>query len=595
MRKATIALIFGSLLALIGVFAYWVTQNASQEPITWGGPTLCVSEREYLRAGMESLLAEWKPLKSGRRPPTRADTDEQRLVIDLESRLLWLTSEGASAARDYVHLPAGLSWKLYVCSGNKVKEAPPLACLRPAYQRWHGTLALAGYGLDGVQFSCVLHGPYLNGNMNWGEGKFDPNTLARSGPREGFSSILMTDPRRLREIVQTRPALVTPENTMPAAQEGLKPMAQRRAIWQHLQPLLYQALEQQVTRRGYEVTRILAEPGPDFTAGLAGVAMKPPPAGRANKFWSFLLRRRRRFSAPYLFFTVDAQANGRWHCRTTQLARGSGAPKARDKFDFYIELPKSKLEPTRPRTKPELGALPWSVTLDDGTPVEIVGVCADSGSTWWGPDGSVLKYWPGFLGQEKHSRMMSELAAARAGRRGPARSRSSERDETGVAVALRVPSLAEPTRGSGRSYSHSSFGSTSVHYGDRPPLLDRFGQSHSPGQYIVLWLNAQDQDVISHALGIHVGAPQTRPETIRPGRPRSRMRGRTMGSAEHRGPQGQISSGLIFPSETEDDLPLQWVQLRNISLRPGQQTEFEMVTAEDAGDIDSTSKVQVRP
>jgi len=343
------------------------------------------------------------------------------------------------------------------------------------------------------------------------------------------------------------------------------------------------------------VTRILAEPGPDYAAGLAGVAMKPPPKGRANRFWSFLLRRRRRFAAPYLFFTVDAQADGRWHCRTTQPAGGSGPPKVRDRFDFYVELPESKLELTHPRPKPELGTLPWAVTLDDGTPVEFIGVCANSGSTWWGPDGSALAYWPGFLGQERQSRMMSELIASRAGRRGPVHSRSSERDDAGIAVVLRVPSLAGPARGSGRSSSHSSSGSTSVHYGDRSPLLDRFGLPHSPGQYIVLKFNRGDQPSINHALGIHVGAAQTRPETIRLGRPRSRMRGRMMGSAEHRGPQARLSPFNGAQPEADTDLPLQWVQLKNISPHSGQHTEFEMVVAEDAGDIDSTSQVQVRP
>ena len=78
---------------------------------------------------MESLLAIWKPLKSGRRSLPKPDEDEQRLVIDLENRLLWLTSQGASVACDYVQLPAGLSWKLYACSGNKIKSPAVHAAL----------------------------------------------------------------------------------------------------------------------------------------------------------------------------------------------------------------------------------------------------------------------------------------------------------------------------------------------------------------------------------------------------------------------------------------------------------------------------------
>ena len=59
--------------------------------------------------------------------------------------------------------------------------------------------------------------------------------------------------------------------------------------------------------------------------------------------------------------------------------------------------------------------------------------------------------------------------------------------------------------------------------------------------------------------------------------------------------RAQIPPDLMAQPEPDSDLPLYWIQLRNISLRLGQKTEFEMVVTEDAGDIASTSKVQVRP
>jgi len=539
---------------------------------------------------MESLLDTWEPLLSRRRSSAEPAKD---LVIDLENRLLWLTARDATTNVDYVQLPAGLSWKLYTCSGNDVDEMPPLVCLKPA-QRWHGTLALAGYGSDGVQFSCALHGPYLNGNMKWGGGEFNPKTLSRSGPPEGFSSILITDQQRLHQIARTRPASVTPENALSHEEEGPPPLARRRAIWRSLQRPLYQALEQEAAHRGYEVTRISIQPGPDYTAGLAGIRVQGPPAGRANRFWSFL-RRRSLSAAPYFFLTVDALDDGRWHCQTTQRPRGSGPRRTQIEFDFYLEQPESDPEVILPRPEPQLGTSPWSVILDGGIRVELVGVCAHPGSTWWAPDGSALEDWPGFHGSEGHSRMMSEISSRSAQRRRMPRM-PSEPDEKGVAVILRVPSSAGFDDGSGHSSSGSSFGSTSVYSGRRSPLLDRFGLSHSPGQYIVLGFAGEHQDSISHALGIRVGDAQSRPEIISRNRTRSGLRGGMVGSTGGaRGSQSQILQNNRALPEADSDQSLQWIQLKNLSLHPGRQTEFEMIITEDAGDIESTSQVQVRP
>jgi len=589
MRKAILVLI-ASLLALsaiIGTVVHWDKQSASQATVTWGGPSLCVSEREHFRVGMESLLDTWEPLKSRRRSSAEPAQD---LVIDLENRLLWLTHQGVTTTSDYVELPAGLSWKLYACSGHDVDAMPPLVCLRPA-QRWHGTLALAGYGSDGVQFSCALHGPYLNGNVRWGEGEFNPKTLSRSGPPEGFSSILITDQQRLHQIAQTRPASVTPENALSHEEEGLDPLARHRTIWRSLQKPLYQALEQEAIRRGYEVTRISVQPGPDYTAGLAGIRVQARPVGRAHRFWSFL-RRRNLSAVPYFFLTVDALGDGRWHCLTTQIPKGAGPRRTQIEFDFYVEQAERDREVSLPRPEPQLGMSPWSVVLDGGTCVELIGVCANSGSTWWAPDGSALEDWPGFFGSaERQNRMMFEISARSAQRRRMPRI-PSERDEKGTAVILRVPSSV----GFGNSSGRSSSGSTSVYSGSRSPLLDRFGVLHSPGQYVVLSFDALEQDSISHALGIRVGGQQSRPEIIRQGRARSGVRGGMVGAAGRaRASQAPLSPTNTAQSEADSDQSLQWIQLKKLSLHPGRHTEFEMILTEDAGEIASTSKVQVRP
>lgn len=538
---------------------------------------------------MESLLDAWEPLWRRRR-------SSGDLVIDLENRLLWLTAEDAYTSFDYVALPAGLSWKLYACSGNDVVELPPLACFKRV-QRWHGALALVGYGSDGVQYSCALHGPYLNGNMKWAEGEFDPNVLSRPGPSEGFSSILITDPERLQQIARTRPGTVSLETVLPPDAGELNPLARHWAIWRRLQKPLYQALEQESLRRGYKVIRIWVQPGPDYTAGLAGIRMQSRLSGRAQRFWSFL-RGRRLSTDPYFFLTVDALGDGRWHCLTTQRPKGVGPRRTQIEFDFCVDQPEKDPELILPRPQPKLGTSPWSVTLAGGTRVELFGVCAHPGFNWWAPDGSVLEDWPGFYGSEGRNRMMSKIFSTSGQRR--MRRKSSAREENGVAVVLRVPSSVGFGDGAGHSSSRRSCPSsavfTSVYSGFLSPLFDRFGLVHSSGQYIALDFTAKNRDSVSHALGVRVGGVQAKAEIIMEKKSRSGARGtRVRAAGRARDSQAQLSPNHMLGPEADKDPALQWVQLKNISLRPGRQTEFEMILAEDPGEMESTSRVQVRP
>jgi hypothetical protein len=595
-RRAKIALIGAGLVLLItvGLATHWLRQGDSQVVVTWGGPSLSVSEREYLRAGMESLLHAWEPLKSKRRFWTGPAKD---LVFDLENQLLWLTAQDASSKLDYVELPAGLSWKLYACSRNDVVELPPLVCLKPA-RAWRGTLVLLGYGSDGAQISCALHGRYLNDSMKWAEGEFDPNTLARSGRSDRLSSILITDPERLQQIARTRPIPVARETVLPPDAEELHPLARRRAIWQRLQKPLYQALEQESLRRGNKVMRISVQPGPDYTAGLAGLRMQARPAGRARRFWSFL-RARRLSTDPCCFVTVDALGDGRWHCLSTQRPKGGGPRRTQIEFDFYVEQPDKEPELSLPRKEPQMGSSPWTLTLAGGTRVELIGVCAHSGSHWWAPDGSMLDNWPGFYGSEGRNRIISEITSG-PGRRRRMRPMSWTPHEDGVVVVLRVPSSVGFGDGANHSTSRLSSPSspvfTSVYTGFRAPLFDRFGLVHSSGQYIVLNFSAKNRDSVSHALGVRVGNVQAKAEVFIEKRVRTDARGPTVSATgPSQASQAQPSPGNVPDSQADSDPSLQWIHFKNLSLRPGLKTKFQMFVAEDAGNQASRSKVQVRP
>jgi hypothetical protein len=603
MQKAKMALIGGGLAVLmaVGLGAYWIRQIDSEDPnaqriVSWGGPMLCVSERDYFLAEMGALFDTWEARRSRNRPWPEPDRDERCLVFDLENRLVWLSEKGVANSCDYVRLPAALSWKLCYRSEDELHGIASPVCISPS-RRWNGAMALIGQSADDMHFSCVLRGSFLQGRMEWEEGSFDPNTLSSSTSAEELASVLITDPARLNKILQTRPALAVSDNSPVRATAGGDPPTDVKATWRRLQRPLYQALEQEAVKRGYEVSRISTQPGPDYTAGLAGIGFRDPSKRRRNPFWSFFLPRRGISSVPYLFFTVDALGDGRWHCQTTQRPGGGRSRRTGTDFDFYLEAQGKGPEMTLPRAEPQQGVPKWSVELDDGTYVELIGVCVQPGSTWWAPDGTDLGHWPGFWGREGYNRLAFDIMSSRSRERIRVRriSMGYRHDEGRIAVVLRVPS----STGFGNSSGSSGSGSLSVHYGKRAPLLDRFGQpgsSESHEQYIVLQFDASEQDTISHVLGIRVVGPGAKPGIIRQDRSRSRVGGSVGGAVVGGGmSRAQVSSADIAQSDADMDQSLQWIQLKNLSLHSGRHTAFEMIVAEDAGDITSISRVQLLP
>ena len=161
-----------------------------------------------------------------------------------------------------------------------------------------------------------------------------------------------------------------------------------------------------------------------------------------------------------------------------------------------------------------------------------------------------------------------------------------------IAVILRVPS----TVGFGSNSGHGQWRSLSVYYGSESPLLDRFGMSTFPGQYIVLRFVGTGRDSVSHALGIHVlRDSRATPKKVEPRARRSERRTRDMQRQRIRSAPGQDDSARAAYSGLDAAAPAQWIHLKNLSLRPGRNTDFQMTIADDAGDILSRSQVQVQP
>jgi hypothetical protein len=576
-----------------------VTWSRPRSIVTWGGSTLCVSERDYFMAQMNALLEAWiqgKPMQQlGQR---RRRREERLLAVDLQHRVIWSEPRGHPWEPKAVSLPAALSWTLYRRIGIEIVRLPSFVCLRSSSAP-DGRVVLVGESADNMVLSCRLG--RVNA-MEWEAGPFDPNSLSEAS-MIGDNPKMITDESLLQEIAHHRPteSLIYDSNLL--SQGDLASDVQYRIAWHALQKPLYQALEQRMKDQGLEVARIAAYPGPDYTAGVAGASCRRLPSKQSNWFSRLLqgsLRRRRQPYIPYIpyvLFTVELGPQGQWRCHYTDTSGRSGPSPLRGSVQSDFDVYSPSVIPGSPeeRPEPQLNVSKWSVTLDNGPQVEMIGVCADQGSTWWGPDGSVLDNWPGFMGRDSgYNRNMIDLISSRSKIRNvPRPSRFGRPQNEGrCTVLLRVSSSI----GFGNRSGFSSRGMTSVHYG-QSPLINRFGQGLFSGQYITLEFDSTNQDMVTHSLGLHVPTdPEARPQVLASKR---RPRG-SIAAARGRAQRGdsRIPPSTAQPTtrpESSVNLHLHWIRLENISLQLGQKADFEMILSEDAADVPSTSRIQVRP
>ncbi|MCP4455482.1 MAG: hypothetical protein GY809_28820 [Planctomycetes bacterium] len=607
-RKTQITLITSGflMLAVLVSTGLWVKGLQSRaSSLAWGGPSLHVSERDYCMQQISALVQSLGPQPFGH-VSNRSDERDSLLAIDLDQGVMWPAPPPVPWQRECVALPASLAWTLYCRQGEDTVTLPRFVCLKPSGSI-AGTVALVGLGNNGMHLACKLTGP-RQGRIVWEQGAFDPNSLYGGGTEQPLSSVMVTDEAELKRIAQDRPNKGIAAETVPLPTHGLDAETQNRMAWQALQKPLHQALEKQATDRGYDVARVAVYPGPDWTAGLAGVATG---TGLSRGFWQQLFGSSRRVPR-YLLFTLEADDNGLWQCRGTDSVNGSGrpGPTREPGFDFGIQT--SGVGPTAvdEPLEPSLGQPRWSVLLDNGTRVELIGVYRDQGRTWWAPDGSSLDFWPGFSSRRAGGSMiMPDLMTSRHRIRIRPRmgmDRMHGTDEHCYAV-LRVPSTAGFSSRSGSSSS----GPTAVHYG-RSLFIDRFGQPQPPGQYIVLEFDAQTGSTVSHGLGIHVlQHPEGRPGIIRSGSRNRISGGMTVnggraGGGAIAGKGGRSTAppanvrALLPPDLSEpatgdiDDAQLQWIHLENLSLQANQETDFRMTIREAPVNAPTTSRVQVR-
>lgn len=593
-RHALIGSLF-VVLVMLGTTSPRTKAKPARKPVTWGGPSLRVSERDYFLTQLASLLQSWNP--RGRMGGLSEKSNENRpmLAVDGEHGVLWLEPPQQVGDLNVVWLPKALSWKLHYRTRAGAVALPPFVCLNPD-RRWRSPVALVGYNQNDGHLAYVLHG-ITQGTVSMGKGPFDPNSMQGFGEDNELSSLMITHEQQRLEIRQHRPAKTTTTETSLPTDKDLKPAVLNRVMWQRLQKPLYQALEQQVIDRGHTLNRISVTAGPDYTAGLVGISLE----GTSGGFWQLLLRKPKITNKRYGLLTIELESDGLWHCRSERNASTPMRSSRIPTLDFRIETSTGTPRVVPKRQEPTLSEPKWFVSLDDGTRVEMIGICCDRGATWWAPDGSKLENWPGFYGrQNRRPGIMHDLisSSSRPSIINRMRPFPNPEDDARCVVLLRVPSYT----GFGNSSGSSARGTTSLSYGRSSPLLDRFGQSTFPGQYISLKFDPKQDKVATHGLGITVlENPQERP-----GIPPQDGQGgggiigggvigggASVGSMGGSG--GRSSSRATMPRTDIGDLQCQWLCLKNLSLEAGQQTSFEMILTKDAAELPSTSHVQVQP
>lgn len=603
LRNRPIFFVGLSLLVLfLGIVGISIIKQRAQADVTWGGSSLCVSERDYFMAQMKRLMESWNPIRHARRLWEVSAKNKRLLAIDLRQGIVWLEPGDRSWESESVSLPRALSWTLYLCTKKKPIPLPSYVCLKPPSTSSHATVALVGQGSDNTYLICSPLGSLRN-NIVWREGAFDPNTLKASGSGEPLSSLVITDSQQLQEMARYRPTASMNSAGRPHAQDISNPGIQHRLTWQGLQRPLFEALEEQVRAYGYTPARISVAPGPDYSAGLAGVSVqtdKPRSSWRFHRFWRWL-----GFKPPLdpiTLLTIEPIDDGRWHCRTVDRSL-SNSIKQPLPLDFFVHSSIS-VPPARDR-QPELKVheSKWSVALDKGKEVKVIGVCRHRGGKWWQPDGSILENWPGFLGRESGPKQIrSELTASVSKNpkivtrwnRGPRD--LAVPDEGHCAVVLYVPSSV----GFKNNFGFKSKNLASVYYG-KAPLLNRFGQAPLSGQYIVLTFEMHKHKTVNHGLGIHVCQDrQAKPRVLQP---TNRKRDYSKAGTDNRIRTVPVSTSrnfaqgqtLVRAPVDNHDISIQWIRLENISLHPGQPTDFKITRSPSAAELPSTTLVQVRP
>jgi hypothetical protein len=318
-----LALAFLGVIVILGcLWAFDLRDNAAG----WGRGRFRVSEAAYYVACISRIPQQWAEM--ARRADCSADGRLKQpysvyLVIDTAAGAMWIEESGIVLPELRCELPRGLTWRVYYCGPEGMKElSGPVRLqfrgLQPA-QHWPELLHLVGQR-GASEYLSFLIGCRVGLNGEHGKGRFVPTETRRTiqyGVDYYYKSILVSEAeyeeqQRSWSAANGKDAADHPKQATMAANE--------LAAWSKVEKKLYQIIESQVNKADFHLYELQVEPGPAWSAAHAHLSAK-----RGNL-------RQRLFGGMQharVYLKIDHLGDGLWYASTAPqgLPGGNAVPE----------------------------------------------------------------------------------------------------------------------------------------------------------------------------------------------------------------------------------------------------------------------------
>ena len=417
--KIIIVVLFITALA-ISLFLRWMTSYSG-----WGKGNLSVAEASYYSSRMDRIIKNWIQTRSNANHKIDGyfvDSYRVCLVIDLQKQAMWLEDNGQVQQDNYMEFPGGMKWTFYHITPNETTELENRVILKyrgfGSSRQTPEAFYLVGTGRGRGHISCHIYD--LNGGAGYDQNKFSlPKINFRtSTEKDLFGSLIVLD----EEYQQYRDSIPyfaeSQAETGNIESERLSKLAENEVTWNRIEKHLYQEIEKQVQREGFELRRISIKPGQDFSAAKCEIT------GQNNNIVKKIFGG---LSSIENFMKIDNLGNDIWYVKSGPDPTFPARPIREKQYDFeFLVSADGKIDESRrneliqkgrrmqqPEPIPESK---WKVTLANSMKIEFLGICENpsAGKQWWAPDGSPLDYVPYInalnYGRSREDRRIYEFA-----------------------------------------------------------------------------------------------------------------------------------------------------------------------------------------
>lgn len=383
----------------------WRSNAGDGALVRWGSGDFTISEEAYYADRIDEIISAW--IKMGQRAEYAQEGRPRQpydtfLVLDFGHHELWIEERGQVLQEYHGELPARMTWAVHYDDGNGVKLLGSLVRLKywgfDLSRRFPETAWLAGQRGKGY-LAFDLAGRSAGISRSRDGGPFKPSyrpTPQKPGVRY-YDSILVSD----ADYEQARLSWTeTSKQTAPGRRLLISSIEENKAAWANIRKKLYQAIEGQVNRAGFNLSGLQVQPGPDYSAAHAEM--------QVDTTRIHALLRRGGWSVG-VFLLIDYLGSDVWYAkiapdpRIPAPSRFGVNPVEELPLEFLVSAGRTIrssarrewIEKGRARQKVSTDSRSkWTAVLPNGVAVTFLGVCThpSEGRQWWGPDGSPLDY-----------------------------------------------------------------------------------------------------------------------------------------------------------------------------------------------------------